>query len=53
MTRVCAVCQSWEPKDRNLPHVLKMLDQPCRLTVRSLGGGSGRWFGLTSYGDVK
>jgi predicted amidohydrolase len=27
MTRVCAVCQSWEPKDRNLPHVLEMLDQ--------------------------
>ena len=25
--RVCAVCQSWEAKDRNLDHVLKMLDQ--------------------------
>ena len=25
--RVCAVCQSWEAKDRNLPHVLKMLDR--------------------------
>lgn len=25
--RICAVCQSWEAKDRNLPHVLKMLEQ--------------------------
>ena len=29
------------------------LGQPCRLTVRSLGGGSGRWFGIHSYPDVK
>jgi predicted amidohydrolase len=25
--RVCAVCQSWEEKDRNLQHVLDMLDR--------------------------
>ena len=27
VTRVCAVCQSWDAKDRNLAHVLRMLDQ--------------------------
>ena len=27
MVRVCAVCQSWEAKDRNLQHVLTMLDR--------------------------
>ena len=26
-TRICAVCQSWEAKDRNLPHALEMLDR--------------------------
>ena len=27
--------------------------EPCRLSVRSLGSDSGRWFGLNGYGDVK
>jgi hypothetical protein len=36
-----------------VPRDLLQLGQPCRLTVRSLGGGSGRWFGLNGYGDVK
>ena len=26
-TRVCAVCQSWGSKDRNVAHVLEILDQ--------------------------
>ena len=27
--------------------------QPCRLGVRSLRGGAGRWFGLNRYNDVR
>jgi len=27
--------------------------QPCRLSVRSLGKGSRRWFGLNPYTDMK
>ena len=27
--------------------------EPCRLSVRSLGSDSGRWFGLNGYRDVK
>ena len=27
--------------------------KPCRLGVRSLGGGSGRWFGVNPYGDMR
>ncbi len=35
------------PRDR-----LK-LGEPCRLGVRSLGGGSGRWFGVNRYSDMR
>ena len=45
--RVCAVCQSWEGKDRNLRHVLKMLDQAAseRAEIVCLPGTvrSNRW----------
>jgi len=27
--------------------------KPCRLGVRSLGGGSGRWFGVNPYADMR
>ena len=29
------------------------LGEPCRLGVRSPGGGSGRWFGVNRYADMR
>jgi hypothetical protein len=35
-----------------LPRSLVTPGQPCRLTVKSLGSGSQRWFALHPYTDV-
>jgi hypothetical protein len=36
-----------------VPRDLLRLDKPCRLSVRSVGGGTGRWFALNRYSDVE
>lgn len=36
-----------------VPRDMLKLGQPCRLSVRSLGSGTGRWFGLNPYGDLR
>ena len=36
-----------------VPREMLKPGEPCRLSVRSLGSGSGRWFGLNRYSDVK
>ncbi len=36
-----------------VPRDLLKLGEPCRLSVRSLGSGTGRWFALNPYADTK